>query len=199
MTIEARELRGRPDLETIAEGDVDLRRGPTTLRADRVEYDHVQGIARARGHVRVTRDGNVFTGPELQLQVERYEGFFLEPTYFFSATQAGGRAERIDFLGRDRLAATQATYSSCTPDDEGEYAWLLRASRVKLDFERNEGVAEGAVLTFYGVPLLAAPALSFPLTEERKSGWLPPNLHLDSKSGLEVGVPYYWNIAPSAT
>lgn len=196
VTIEARELRGRPDLETIAEGEVDLRRGPTAVRADRVEYDHVQGIARARGHVRVTRDGNVFTGPELQLQVERYEGFFLEPTYFFSATQAGGRAERIDFLGRDRLAATQATYSSCTPDDEGEYAWLLRASRVKLDFERNEGVAEGAVLTFYGVPLLAAPALSFPLTEERKTGWLPPNLHLDSKSGLELGVPYYWNIAP---
>ena len=26
-----------------------------------------------------------------------------------------------------------------------------------LDFETNEGVAEGAVLRFYGVPILAAP------------------------------------------
>lgn len=196
ITIEARELRGRPDLETIAEGEVDLRRGPTAVRADRIDYDHAEGIARARGNVRVTRDGNVFSGPELQLQVERYEGFFLQPNYFFAATNAGGRADRIDFLGRQRLAATNSTYSSCTPDEQGDYAWLLQADRVKLDFENNEGVAEGAVLRFYGVPLLAAPTLSFPLSDERKSGWLPPNLHIDSKSGVELAVPYYWNIAP---
>ena len=71
-----------------------------------------------------------------------------------------------------------------------------RRDRVKLDLEANEGVAEGAVLRFYGVPILAAPVLSFPLTDARKSGWLPPSINLDSKSGLEVEVPYYWNIAP---
>jgi LPS-assembly protein len=39
--------------------------------------------------------------------------------------------------------------------------------------------------------------LSFPLTDERKSGWLPPNVNLDNKSGFEFGLPYYWNIAPN--
>ncbi|MEO7008854.1 MAG: LPS assembly protein LptD, partial [Caldimonas sp.] len=75
--------------------------------------------------------------------------------------------------------------------------WVLSAGNVKLDLEANEGIARNAVLRFYGVPILAAPSLSFPLSEQRKSGWLPPGIALDSKSGLQVAVPYYWNIAPN--
>ena len=52
------------------------------------------------------------------------------------------------------------------------------------------------MLRFYGVPILASPVLSFPLTDERKSGWLPPSFGLDSRSGFQVAIPYYWNIAP---
>lgn len=197
IRIEANELTGRPDHSTVAEGQVELSRGATSIRADRLEYRQADGIARATGNVRISREGNVFTGPEVQIQLDRYEGHFVEPTYFFSATQAGGQAERIEFLGRDRLAASNASYSSCTPDDDGGYAWLLTASRVTVDFENNEGTAEGAVLRFYGVPLLAVPYLSFPVSEQRKSGWLPPTFGLDSKSGFELAVPYYWNIAPN--
>ncbi|HEY9238956.1 MAG TPA: LPS assembly protein LptD, partial [Burkholderiaceae bacterium] len=76
-------------------------------------------------------------------------------------------------------------------------AWLLSTDKVHLDFATNEGIAEGGVLRFYGVPILAAPRLSFPLTDDRKSGWLPPSMGLDSKSGFQFSMPYYWNIAPN--
>lgn len=197
IIVRARELRGRPDLETIAEGDAEFRRGGLVLRADRLSYEHPDDLALARGNVRISRDGNVYTGPELQLHVQRFEGWFLEPTYFFGRTGAGGTARRIDFIDEQRAVATGATYSSCPSDGTGGPAWLLSTDRVKMDFEANEGIAEHAVLRFYGVPILAAPVLSFPLTDERKSGWLPPSVNLDSKSGLQVSVPYYWNIAPN--
>ena len=193
----ARELRGRPDLETVAEGDAELRRGGMVIRADRLSYDPPDDLAQARGNVRITRDGNVFSGPELQLKVQRFEGFFVNPTFYFGQVGAGGVAERLDFLGERRAVATRATYSSCPPDGTGGPAWLLTTRRVKLDFDANEGIAEGAVLRFLGVPILAAPVLSFPLTDARKSGWLPPNINIDSKSGLQVSVPYYWNLAPN--
>ncbi|WP_205854700.1 LPS-assembly protein LptD, partial [Piscinibacter defluvii] len=197
IVLRARELRGRPDLETVAEGEVEFRRGGTVLRADRLSYDFPEDLALARGHVRVSRDGNVYSGPELQLHVQRFEGWFLEPTYFFGRTGAGGTARRIDFIDEQRAVASGATYSSCSPDEEGGQAWVLSTERVKMDFEANEGIAENAVLRFQGVPILGAPVLSFPLTDERKSGWLPPSVNLDSKSGLQVSVPYYWNIAPN--
>lgn len=204
VVLQAREIRGRADLETVAEGDVLLQRGDLTITADRLSYDHPEDLAHARGKVRIERDGNVYSGPELQLKVQAYEGYFLEPTYFFSRTGAGGKAQRVDFIDSQRLTATGATYSSCRPDDavdgEGRHAgpaWELSTRRVRLSLDENEGIAEGAVLRFYGVPILAAPVLSFPLTDARKSGWLPPSINIDNKSGLQVSAPYYWNIAPN--
>ncbi len=196
IVLRSREIRGRPDLESVAEGSVELRSAGLVVRADSLTYEQAEDLAVARGNVRVSRDGNVYSGPELQLRLQRFEGFFVNPTYRFARSGAGGSAQRIDFLDDQRIIATGANYSSCPSDGSGGPAWLLATDSIKLDFAANEGIAENAVLRFYGVPILAAPVLSFPLTDERKSGWLPPGINLDSKSGLQVEIPYYWNIAP---
>lgn len=197
IILRARTLSARPDVDVVAEGDAEFRRGGLVIRADNLTYRQADDLAIARGNVHIDRDGNVYTGPELQLKVESFEGFFSNPTYRFNSIGAGGVAQRVDFLGEQRAMAISATYTSCPADGSGGPAWFLSTDKLSLDFANNEGVAEGAVLRFYGVPILGAPRLSFPLTDERKSGWLPPNIGLDSKSGIEVAVPYYWNIAPN--
>jgi LPS-assembly protein len=197
IVLQGREVRGRPDLETVVEGDAELRRGGLLIRADRLSYDQAEDLAKALGHVQINQGGNVYSGPEVQLKTERFEGFFRNPTYFLGRTHAGGSAERIDFIDEQRAVATQATYTSCGLDGSGAPVWVLSAGSVKLDLEANEGVATNGVLRFYGVPILAAPSLSFPLSDARKSGWLPPNIAIDSKSGLQLAVPYYWNVAPN--
>ncbi len=197
LSLQADQVRGRPDLETVADGHVELRRGNLTIRTDHLDYNNADDRAIARGNVQiVTARGDRFAGPELNLTLQRFEGYFLHPEYFFARTGAGGHAERIDFIDSDRAQLTRTTYTSCLVDGSGTPAWLLSTDRIKLDFEANEGIADGAVLRFLGLPILAMPVLSFPLSDARKSGWLPPSINLDSKSGLEVGVPYYWNIAP---
>ena len=40
------------------------------------------------------------------------------------------------------------------------------------------------------------PWMSFPLGTERKSGFLFPSFGHTTRSGLQIAVPYYWNIAP---
>jgi LPS-assembly protein len=184
-------------VETVAEGDVEFRRGSLVIRADRIAYDMPEDRVQAKGGVRIEREGVVYAGPELQLNVQRFEGFFIEPTFEFLTLGAGGRAERVDFLGPGRSRALNASYTSCPREDGVEPAWVLRADRVHLDLEANEGVAEGAVLRFLGTPIVALPTLSFPLSEARKSGWLPPTLNIDNRSGIELSVPFYWNIAPN--
>jgi len=194
IVIEADKLSGRPDLETIAEGAVRLRRGPFSLKADRIDYQQASDLVRATGDVEIRRNGNVFSGPEVQLKVQRFEGYFLSPKYHFERTDAGGSADRFVFLDESRGLAYGASYTSCPAPDP---AWELKTDRVLLDTAADVGVAEGAVLRFYGVPILAAPTLSFPLSDARKSGWLPPSINLDNKSGVSVAAPYYWNIAPN--
>ncbi|MDP9046092.1 MAG: LPS assembly protein LptD [Pseudomonadota bacterium] len=188
---------GTPDLDATAEGHVQFRSGGVSIGADKLHYDIPDDLATATGNVRISRDGNTYAGPELQLKVQRFEGYFLKPTYHFASTGAGGSAARIDFIDPDRSVATDATYTSCPADGSGAPAWLLQADKVSIDVATNTGVAEGGVLRFYGVPILGAPRLSFPLSDARKSGWLPPSVALDSKSGLQTSIPYYWNIAPN--
>jgi LPS-assembly protein len=197
VVVRADRLQSRPELDTIAEGEVEFRRAGTVVRADRLSYEDAADLVTARGNVRISRDGNLYRGPELQLELQRFEGFFLQPEFVLGQTGAGGRAARIDFAGSARASAVDATYTSCPRDGSGDPDWLLTTDRVRFDLETNEGVAEGAVLRFLGVPILALPVLSFPLSDDRKSGWLPPNVALDSTSGVEVAVPYYWNIAPN--
>jgi LPS-assembly protein len=197
VIVQAREVHGTPDLQTIAEGDAELRRGGLVIRADRLSYDQGEDLARAFGHVRISQAGNVYTGPEAELQLQRFEGILKSPTYFLARTGAGGTAQSLEFLDEQRAVATAATYTSCDTSGSGAPAWVLSAQSVHIDTETNEGVASGAVLHFYGVPILALPSMSFPLTDSRKSGWLPPTIGIDSKSGVQVAVPYYWNIAPN--
>jgi LPS-assembly protein len=197
IVLQANSVRAVAEIETVAEGDVEFRRGGLVIRADRLSYDTPQDLARATGRVQIDREGQRYRGPELQLRVQRFEGYFLEPQFEFFDLGAGGRAARIDFIDSTRSRATQAEYSSCPRDTPEEPAWLLRAERVDLDLERNEGRAEGAVLRFLGTPILALPALSFPLSDARKSGWLPPSINTDNRSGIEISAPYYWNIAPN--
>ncbi len=195
--VRAERITSRTEGETVASGDVEFRRGNLLIQADELRYNQADDRAVARGDVRIEQEGNRFSGPELQLTVEEFKGFFLNPSYFFARTGGGGNAERLDFIDRDRAVAYQATYTSCLPDGSGAPAWLLSSSSVALDFASNEGVATGAVLRFYGVPILAGPRISFPLSDERKSGWLPPLVAVDNKSGVTIAPPYYWNIAPN--
>jgi LPS-assembly protein len=195
--LQAQRIQGQPDLETVAEGNAEFRRGGLVVRADRLSYDAVQDLASAKGQVRISRDGARYAGPELQLRVQRFEGWFAQPTFEFTQLGAGGRAERIEFIDSTRSRAIAAEYTSCPRDDGQTPAWVLRADRVSLDLETNEGVAEGATLRFLGLPILALPTLSFPLSDNRRSGWLPPSFDSDNLSGIEISAPYYWNIAPN--
>lgn len=197
--VEGDRIQGRPDLETVIEGNAELRRGDTVIRAKRLEYNQATDRARAEGDVRINKAGNVFEGPLLDIEVNSFQGFFNEPRYRFLANDAYGQADRVDFIDDKRAIIRNATYTTCQrkPGPSWMPDWILKASTISLDQEEETGYATGAVLDFMGVPILPVPALSFPLGDKRKSGVLPPTIGLDSRSGLETTLPYYWNIAPN--
>jgi LPS-assembly protein len=192
-------LTGRPDLETVVQGRAMMRKGDVVIQADRLEYNQATDVAKASGAVRINRAGNRYEGPLLELSVDAFEGFFNEPTYHFARNDAHGQADRLDFVDSERTVIHNATFTTCQrqPGPSWMPAWILKASSISLDNEEDVGTAQGAVLSFKGVPILPVPYLSFPLSDQRKSGVMPPTLGLDNVNGSEVSVPYYWNIAPN--
>lgn len=192
-------IGGRPDLETVVVGNAMLRKGDMVIKADHLEYNQPTDQAKARGNVHVNRAGNVYEGPLLELRVDAFEGFFNQPNYHFLRNDAHGQADRVDFLDDQRAVIHNATFTTCRrlPGPSWMPDWILKASTISLDNEEDVGTAEGALLSFKGVPLLPVPYISFPLSDKRKSGVLPPTVGVDNVNGTEVSAPYYWNIAPN--
>lgn len=192
-------VSGRSDLDIVLDGHAELRRGATSIRADRIEYFQPEDQVKSLGNVRINNAGNRFEGPELQIKLDSFEGFFTQPAYRFLKNGGNGQATRVDFLDEKHFTAQGASYTTCQRDNEASWepAWTLRADRFEFDLDEEVGVASGAVIHFKNVPILAFPTFSFPLTDKRKSGLLPPTLTVNSVNGVELRQPYYFDIAPN--
>ncbi|WP_285414714.1 LPS assembly protein LptD [Variovorax sp. efr-133-TYG-130] len=192
-------LYGRPDLEVVVEGDASLRRGETRITADRLTYQPPGDLATATGNVRLNQAGSVYEGPQLQLKVESFEGFFEHVRYTLLGTGAHGDAERIDFVDANVSVARHATYTTCLRENYAGWvpAWMLSAVTLTTDNQTNLATATDAQISFLGVTTPSLPSVSFPLNNARQSGLLPPVIGFDTTNGFEYLQPYYWNIAPN--
>ncbi|MFA7267770.1 MAG: LPS-assembly protein LptD [Sterolibacterium sp.] len=207
LFISADQLSGKNDVVSAAQGNVELRKIGNTLTADRLTYWHEEDLVEASGNVCLTQKDDVITGPKLRMRVEDNVGFFEEPQYSIKhaaairsggqpgqLTTGSGKAKRIDFEGENHYRLTESTYSTCSPTNPD---WYTRAGTMSLDYDVEEGEARDSTLVFQGVPILYAPWLGFSLNNHRKSGLLTPTLGTTSKGGMEMTLPYYWNIAPN--
>jgi LPS-assembly protein len=148
------------------------------------------------GGVRLQRDGDRFYGPRLQFNTLDDSGTVESPKYLIQreATAHGG-AESIEIIDREHYRMKNGTFTTCEPARDD---WVLQASEIELDYDKQEGSAKHPRLRFYDVPVLAFPYATFPLENRRRSGLLAPYYAQTSQRGFEIGVPYYWNIAPEA-
>jgi LPS-assembly protein len=194
VTIQAEEIGGRPDRRIDLARNVEITRGQTGMTADTACYLRVEDQVTATGNVTMWRFGDRYKGDELQLNLETGKGYLLNPTYFMASNNGQGQASRIDFLGEQQAVVRDGTYSTCEGPDPD---WYLKSSTLRLDKGRDVGTAGKTVIYFKDVPILGTPAMSFSLSGQRRSGWLPPTVGFGSQGKAEVMVPYYVNIAPN--
>ncbi len=189
----------RPDLDTVIEGQASLRKPGLSMRADRMVYDQSQDVMEAAGGIRINRAGSQFQGSALKLQVDSFQGTLAKPKFEFFANGAHGTASQLEFLDPSRAVVHQANYTTCrrTPGPDWLPAWLLKATRMSIDDEESTVKAEGVQIRFQNLPEVSIPALQFPLTTERRSGFLPPIVGVTTRNGAEIAQPYYFDIAPN--
>lgn len=192
--VSAEQMTGRPDREIVLERDVEIVRGGTTLNSDHATYWIEEDEVEASGNVRMNRFGDRYTGDKMRLKMDSGQGYVTNPTYQMKANGAHGSADRMDFQSQEQATVSNGTYSTCEGPDPD---WYLKSNTMSFDKGRDIGTANSAVIYFKDVPILGTPYMSFPLSNERKSGFLPPSIGSSSRGGFEVMVPYYFNIAPN--
>jgi LPS-assembly protein len=177
-----------------AEGNVELRTRRETVLADSLSYAIDEQTIYGEGNVVLRRGFDWITGPQVQYKRDTEVGFFRGPRFFIAEANARGDAQEIRFTGPDHYEATDASYTTCVaphPD------WYLRGEELEVDNLRKVGTAHRVSVHFLDVPVLYAPWLQFPLSNERKSGFLTPTLGSTGVRGFEATAPYYLNLAPN--
>lgn len=191
--LDADDMSGQQGGEIEAEGECELRRRGQVIRADRLIYRQTEDEVLARGQVHLEQDGNVTSGPELAMKLNSRQGYMREPVYRLVQPNARGVAENLEFAGEEKYLITRGTYTTCA---EGSDDWFLRVGELELDRVSQIGTAYHASMVFKGVPFMYMPWMTFPLNNQRQSGFLTPTLGSSGKNGVEFSLPYYWNIAP---
>jgi len=202
IILDADRIEGVAGKDTTAQGNASLRQGDLSIRADSLTYHEGNEDVEARGNVRLQRKDDTLKGPSLRYSIRDATGVFEKPDFTFTPlpktgqqpVSARGQAETIEFLGESQYRIKDGFFTSCKPGDDG---WLVKADELDLDFTRDVGTARGASVYFEGLPIIVAPSFDFSLNNQRKSGFLPPSIGVTGKSGPEVGIPYYLNLAPN--
>jgi len=170
-----------------------LRSGNRSLRADGASYKADSGVFSVEGEVEYRDPETLVTATAAEFDqttgIVNFEG----ARFQVWAVPARGEAKTIRVERERKLRMTDVAYTSCP---EGNNDWMLRADKIRVDQEAGIGTARNARLEFKGIPLLYFPYISYPATNQRKSGWLIPQLGTSEQRGIDLVFPYYWNIAP---
>ena len=191
--LEADSIDGDPDSDLTLTGNAQVRRIDGVIKGDRINYRKDSGEVDVEGSARMMRDGTLVTGPRAKFNVDKYTGE-IEAEFLDGATGGFAVAEHADIFSKSQMRLHTVTYSGCNCEKP---SWYIKATTVDVDFDENEGVARNGVLYFKDVPILASPYMTFPVKKERKSGFLVPTYGTTSQGGLDISIPYYFNLAPN--
>ena len=187
-------LEGESEKWVQSSGKVELRTRRETVLADWLHYDLVTEEVWAKGNVLMRRGADWISGPEAKFKRGDETGFFHQPEFHIGDNASRGDAKDLLFVGENRYELKDFRYTTCVAGNDD---WYLTSREVDLDRSRLVGTARNASIIFKGVSILYSPYLDFPLSNERKSGFLTPVFGSTSSRGIEMSIPYYLNLAPN--
>lgn len=194
ITIKANRVEGVYKQEMEAIGNAKLCYGDNTLTADRMKYFQSTDEVEAIGNLRLDRKNDIIEGTYLKLNLETDVGYLSEPRYFMKDSDGRGAGKKLLFEGKNQYRLQQGSYTTCPTDQED---WFILADDLKIDSEKEVGVARNVSVRFKGVPILYTPWMDFSYSGQRKTGMLAPVVGNTARSGADLALPFYINIAPN--
>lgn len=180
--------------DTNLKGNVTAKQGSREIHAEDLTYDAASNSVRIDGELefedpllRVKGHGGTYSSAA--------GGDFNAAEFELRQRAARGAARSLSVSPLGVIGLEDVIFTTCPREDE---AWSIRAKNITLDTRSRIGTGRSARVDFKGVPIIYLPWMSFPLGNERKSGFLFPSIGHTTRSGFQLAVPYYWNIAPQA-
>ena len=163
------------------------------IRADQIHYNSTSGQAEMTGNIVLESDIFRVSADKGLANTRKHSAEFSGLEYRIAQFSGRGKAETAIIHHTKAATLKKLTYSTCPEQSQD---WVLKADKMRFDQEQEVAKATNVSVWFKGVPLMYLPQFSFPTGDNRKTGLLSPRLGQSSKTGTELWLPWYWNIAP---
>jgi len=174
------------------DGSVLINGQQQQLSADHVIYNKLLDTSKANGNITYNKEQLSLQGSRANIHHTTQLGTIEDVSFQLQESHGNGTASVARLEESEITVLEDVSFTTCEP---GKTDWLLTSPRIKLDHKQGFGTAKHAVLTFAKVPFLYLPYISFPISDQRKSGFLTPNIVNRSTTGNEIWLPYYLNLA----
>ena len=164
-------------------GDVEIRYGEGTITAQGASIER-DGEFDLLGRVEVTAPGVLVYGEDAHYDPDAETVSLSAAGFDLPTRPARGSAGQIEVTSDSRISLASMLFTTCPPEN---VAWEISAKSAELDVNGGVGTARGVKLDFKGVPVLYVPYFSFPINDQRKSGFLTPAIGERRPHGLRRG------------
>lgn len=175
------------------DGNVVITDREKQIRADHISYNNISGEARLNGNISLNSEVFRITANQGLANTRENTAEFTGLQYRISQFSGRGKAESAIIHNKNTATLKKLTYTTC-PDQKLD--WVLKADKMRFHQAEETAKATNVSVWFKDFPLMYLPQFSFSTGKKRKSGFLNPTLGQSSKTGTELWVPWYWNIAP---
>jgi len=173
-------------------GDVQISQGYRQVRSDRAGLNQTSRSVTLEGNVQLREPGLLLLGERADLNLASREVSIEKATYVIHDASIRGTASKLARTSEGQLTIDDATYTSCPPENED---WQLSTQQIRIDEQSGFATVRNATLTVKELPIFYFPWLRFPISDNRSSGLLFPQISSNSRNGIDYAQPIYWNLA----
>ena len=175
-------------------GNAVVSQGNKKIRAESINYQQEGGQVKVGGGLEYIDSEFKLTGSSGNFSLENETGVILDAEYGLVQEPGNGVAEKIRIKSRTNAVMDDSSYTTCPVGDND---WRIVASEIDLDTAEGVGTSVHTRLEFFDVPVMYFPYYRFPIDDKRKTGFLLPSGGYSSEDGLDLRIPFYWNLAPN--
>lgn len=174
-------------------GHVNFRQGNTLIKADSAKYSEADNLFSATGNLFYQDDALTLKSQSLSTSLDGKNTELLDTQYWLNGMAVHGVAKSFVVEDGRYLVLNDALFTTC-PTHQPD--WSLNAKEIRIDSENAWATVKQATLEVFEFPVFYFPYLTLPVSDKRTSGFLYPTIGSNTRNGLEIATPYYWNIAP---
>ncbi|MBV1915698.1 MAG: LPS assembly protein LptD [Pseudomonadales bacterium] len=190
--ISADQITHQTDSVSRMQGNIVVQQDSRLLKADSLTVETGQRKLELQGHLTIVDSDMVILAEQGSVDLDSHQSMLSDAQYLMLESRLHGEARTLERDAENLVWIREGSFTNCEPGDD---SWIFYASEIQLSPETGFGSARHMHLEIAGVPVFYAPYLSFPIDDQRHTGFLIPGAGYTSSGGVEIVTPYYVNLA----